>query len=72
MGIVFHDGIIKDNRLRTDDRALADAMMRFAESPDLRLRIGRAGLDLARRELGFDRKMELMLSSYRRAIRRTS
>ena len=55
-----------------DDRALADAMMRFAESPDLRLRIGRAGLDLARRELGFDRKMELMLSSYRRAIRRTS
>ena len=53
-----------------DDRALADAMMRFAESPDLRLRLGRAGLDLARRELGFDRKMELVIASYRRAIGR--
>ena len=54
-----------------DDRALADAMMRFAESPDLRLRLGRAGLDLARQELGFDQKMELVLASYRRAMSRT-
>ncbi|MEI8309584.1 MAG: glycosyltransferase family 4 protein [Verrucomicrobiota bacterium] len=53
-----------------DVRDLAAAMVRLAESPDLRLRLGRAGLDLARQELLFDRKMELLLGSYRRAINR--
>ena len=51
-----------------DDSALAAAMLRLAESPDLRLRLGREGLELARRELLFDYKMELLLASYRRAI----
>jgi len=53
-----------------DDRDLAAAMLRLAESPDLRHRLGGAGLDLARRELAFDRKMELLLASYRRALSR--
>jgi glycosyltransferase involved in cell wall biosynthesis len=51
-----------------DDSSLAAAMVRLAESPDLRLRLGREGLDLARRELLFDHKMELLLASYRKAI----
>jgi len=53
-----------------DDRELAAAMARLAESPELRLRLGQAGLDLARRELMFDQKMELVLASYRRAMER--
>ena len=55
-----------------DDRELAAAMLRLAESPELRLRLGRAGLELARQELMFERKMELVIASYRRAIRRGS
>ena len=53
-----------------DDRDLAAAMLRLAESPDLRLRLGLDGLELARRELPFDKKMELLLDSYRKAINR--
>ncbi|MEI6073637.1 MAG: glycosyltransferase family 4 protein [Verrucomicrobiae bacterium] len=50
-----------------DERGLADAMARLAESPDLRRRLGAAGLELARRELAFDDKMNLLLVSYRKA-----
>ncbi|MEI6278683.1 MAG: glycosyltransferase family 4 protein [Verrucomicrobiae bacterium] len=50
-----------------DDRDLAAAMGQLAESPDLRRRLGAAGLELARRDLVFDDKMGLLLASYRRA-----
>jgi hypothetical protein len=40
------------------------------ESPELRRRLGTAGLELARKELAFDQKMELLIASYRKAIAR--
>ena len=55
-----------------DDGELAAAMVRLAESPALRHSLGCDGLALARQELPFDRKMELVLASYRRAINRDS
>ena len=55
-----------------DDRELASAMLRLAGSPELRHRLGAAGLDLARRELVFDRKVELLIASYLRAAGRES
>jgi len=51
-----------------DELGFASAMRQLAESRDLRLRLGRAALDFARRELSFDGKMQLLLSSYRRAL----
>ena len=51
-----------------DVPALADAMLHLAVSPDLRRRLGDAGLELAREELSFDGKMDLVLASYRRAM----
>ena len=51
-----------------DVPALADAMLQLAVSPDLRRRLGDAGLELAREELSFDGKMDLVLASYRRAM----
>ncbi|MEI6035319.1 MAG: glycosyltransferase family 4 protein [Verrucomicrobiae bacterium] len=50
-----------------DERGLAEAMALLAGSPDLRSRLGDAGLELARRELAFEGKMELLLESYRKA-----
>jgi len=52
------------------DQELAAAMVRLAGSPELRHRLGAAGLDLARRELVFGRKMELLVASYLRATGR--
>ena len=51
-----------------DESGLAAAMEQLAASPDLRKRFGAAALDLARTELSFDRKMDLLLASYRQAI----
>jgi glycosyltransferase involved in cell wall biosynthesis len=51
-----------------DDPGLAAAMEQLAESPELRRRLGSAGLELARKELAFDQKMELLIASYRKAI----
>ena len=51
-----------------DENGLAAAMEQLAASPDLRKRLGAAALDLAHRELSFDRKMDLLLASYRKAI----
>ena len=51
-----------------DENGLAAAMEKLAASPDLRRRFGAAALDLARRELSFDVKMDLLLASYRKAI----
>jgi len=53
-----------------DDLGFASAMLRLAESPDLRRRLGSAALDFSRRELSFDGKMQLLLSSYHRALNR--
>lgn len=52
-----------------DGRALAAAMVELAKSPELRKRLGQAGLELARSELAFCKKMELLVGSYRMAIR---
>ena len=51
-----------------DENGLAAAMEKLAASPDLRRRFGAAALDLERRELSFDVKMDLLLASYRKAI----
>ena len=51
-----------------DEKGLAAAMEQLAASPDLRKRFGAAGLELARRELSFDLKMDSLLSIYRKAI----
>ena len=51
-----------------DVAGLAEAMQQLSESPDLRRRFGGAGLELARKQLSFDNKMELVLASYRKAI----
>jgi glycosyltransferase involved in cell wall biosynthesis len=53
-----------------DENGLAAAMERLAASPDLRRRFGAVALDLARRELSFDIKMDLLLASYRQALGR--
>jgi hypothetical protein len=45
-------------------------MEQLAESPELRRRLGTAALELARKELAFDQKMELLIASYRKAIAR--
>ena len=55
-----------------DDRELAAAMGRLAGSPELRHRLGGAGLEFARRELVFERKMELLVASYLEAAGRVS
>lgn len=55
-----------------DEQGLAEAMVQIAESPDFARCLGVAGLELARRELAFDNKMDLLLASYRRAIGRNS
>jgi len=51
-----------------DENGLAAAMEQLAASPDLRRRFGTAALELARRELSFDMKMDLLLASYRQAL----
>jgi glycosyltransferase involved in cell wall biosynthesis len=53
-----------------DENGLAAAMEQLAGSADLRKRFGAAALDLARRELSFDMKMDLLLASYHKAIGR--
>ena len=55
-----------------DVAGLADAMVQLAESPDLRRRLGEAGLELARTQLAFDKKMESVIISYRKAIAGTA
>lgn len=55
-----------------DEQGLAAAMVQLAESPDLCRRLGDAALELARRTLTFDSKMELLLASYRKAMSRSS
>ena len=51
-----------------DDKELAAAMLRLLGEPVLRADLARAGLRLARRELAFDEKAELVLKSYRKAL----
>jgi glycosyltransferase involved in cell wall biosynthesis len=51
-----------------DNDALAGAMLRVLEDPALSARLASAGLSLARRELCFERKAELVLESYHKAI----
>lgn len=51
-----------------DEIELAAAMSRLANAPDLRAALGREGLALARSELSFSQKMELLLECYRKAI----
>jgi glycosyltransferase involved in cell wall biosynthesis len=48
--------------------ALAAAMLRLLKEPDLSANLASAGLSLARRELSFDEKAQLVLESYVRAI----
>jgi glycosyltransferase involved in cell wall biosynthesis len=48
---------------------LADAMVRLAQFPDERLRMGRNGLEKARRLYDWDVKVDRMIDCYRRAIR---
>ncbi len=49
--------------------ALAEAMMKIIHDPALALRLGRAGYDLAQRELTTDHKMNDLLACYRKAIK---
>ncbi len=51
-----------------DHEALAAAMLRLADDPDLARKFGQAGYELAQRELAADRKMNALVASYRRAI----
>jgi glycosyltransferase involved in cell wall biosynthesis len=51
-----------------DVPGFSSAMLRLAESPDLRMRLGGAALDFARRELVFDDRMRLLLRCYRKAL----
>ena len=46
--------------------------VQFPESPAFTRCLEEAGLALARRELAFDNKMDLLLASYRKAIGRDS
>jgi glycosyltransferase involved in cell wall biosynthesis len=48
--------------------ALAAAMLRLLADPALCAKLASAGLNLARRELSFEEKAELVLESYLRAI----
>lgn len=51
-----------------DHDALAAAMVKIAGDPALARRLGKAGHDLAQRELTTDKKMGELLACYRRAI----
>jgi glycosyltransferase involved in cell wall biosynthesis len=51
-----------------DNEALAAAMLRMLADPELSKRVARAGLNMARNELRFEKKAELVLQTYRRAI----
>jgi glycosyltransferase involved in cell wall biosynthesis len=51
-----------------DNDALAAAMLRLLADPALSANLASAGLSLARRELSFEGKAELVLESYLRAI----
>ena len=51
-----------------NDDALAAAMLRLLADPALCANLTSAGLSLARRELSFEEKAELVLESYVRAI----
>ena len=48
---------------------LAEAMVRLAQFPDERLRMGRHGLEKARRLYDWDVKVDRMIDCYRRAMR---
>jgi glycosyltransferase involved in cell wall biosynthesis len=50
-----------------DNNALASAMLRLLENPVLRNELANAGLGLARRELSFEKKAELLLDAYNKA-----
>ena len=50
------------------DEELAAAMLRLLGEPVLRANLASAGLRLARCELSFDEKAELVLKSYRKAL----
>jgi glycosyltransferase involved in cell wall biosynthesis len=52
----------------SDSEALAAAMLRVVNDPALSARLASAGLSFARRELCFERKTELVLESYYRAM----
>ena len=54
-----------------DNDALASAMIRLLANPVLRNDLASAGFRLARRELSFERKAELVLDSYDKARRRS-
>ena len=47
-----------------DPRAIADAVRRLAEDPDLRRTLGDAGIDKARREFDQQRVIDLTLATY--------
>lgn len=51
-----------------DHNALAEAMLDIANDPAKSASLGRVGRRLAEEELAVDRKMELLLASYRRCI----
>jgi glycosyltransferase involved in cell wall biosynthesis len=51
-----------------DDQELTAAMLRLLGDPILRTDLASAGFRLARRELSFDEKAELVLKSYRKAL----
>ena len=53
-----------------DDKELAAAMLRLLGEPVLRADVASAGLRLARHDLSFDEKAELVLKSYRKALDR--
>ena len=52
--------------------ALADAMSRLIRDPDLRKRLGAAGLRYARSHLSFEDRMAETITVYRKAINRSS
>lgn len=51
-----------------DHDSLAAAMLELAADPHRAARMGRAGRKLAEEELAIDRKMELLLASYRKCV----
>jgi glycosyltransferase involved in cell wall biosynthesis len=51
-----------------DHEALSSAMLRLFSDPALRDRLAAAGLRLARSELSFEAKAELVLQAYRKAL----
>lgn len=55
-----------------DVHALAAAMLKIAEDPELRRRLGEAGYKLAQSELATDIKMGLLVACYRRTVGSTS